>query len=120
MKLLYRSTISTTSTPDQGPVGQPGTTADGPTIFSYTTTDAAGGVEVVTATFTPTYQPPNPVTPTMTGTVLSYSDWLSIIGTNTVAATSSGIARWSPSSAAISFSASMGAGILVGMWLAFA
>lgn len=77
----------TTTTPNQqGPVvGQPGTTPltpGGPTPYTYTTTDANGDFVTVLATFTPSFTT-IPVTPTGTGTVLQYSQWLSQIGTNT-------------------------------------
>jgi hypothetical protein len=77
----------TTTTPNQqGPVvGQPGTTPvtpGGPTPYTYTTTDANGDYVTVLATFTPSFTT-IPVSPTGTGTILQYSEWLSQIGTNT-------------------------------------
>ncbi|KAI9440083.1 hypothetical protein H4582DRAFT_1575391 [Lactarius indigo] len=78
---------ATTTTPnEQGPVGQPGSTPEtpgGPTPFVYTTTDANGNYVAVSATFTPTFPQTIPYTPTSTGTILKYSDWLSQIGNNT-------------------------------------
>ncbi|KAH9037922.1 hypothetical protein EDB85DRAFT_1935386 [Lactarius pseudohatsudake] len=79
-------TAATTSPNEQGPVGQPGTTPEtpgGPTPFVYTTTDANGNYVTVSATFTPTFPQTIPYTPTTSGTILKYSDWLSQIGNNT-------------------------------------
>ena len=82
------TSTSTTST-QQNPIqGQPVTaTGTGLTTFEYTTTDAAGNTEVLEGTFTPTFDTVI-VTPSLTfsATVLDYSQWLSIVGTNTVAA----------------------------------
>ncbi|KAI0322143.1 hypothetical protein OF83DRAFT_17632 [Amylostereum chailletii] len=78
----------------QGPVGQPAATSNaevgGPTPFTYTTTDAQGNVIQVEATFTPSFpqtQQPNPAT---TGTILAYSDWLGLVGTQTALSGGSG------------------------------
>ncbi|KAI0259878.1 hypothetical protein BC834DRAFT_592596 [Gloeopeniophorella convolvens] len=91
------STLSTTSpaqttpvatpNPDQqGPVGQPAPlpeTPYGPTPFVYTTTDADGNPTTISAIFTPTFPATTPFTPTGTGTILAYSDWLKLIGNAT-------------------------------------
>ncbi|THH08916.1 hypothetical protein EW145_g2380 [Phellinidium pouzarii] len=76
-----------TTTPNQGPVGQPpATTGTGQTIFTYTTTDVDGDTTLVVATFTPTFNTVTVLpTQTFTGTVLGFSSWLSLVGTNTVA-----------------------------------
>jgi hypothetical protein len=58
-------------------------TPGGPTPYTYTTTDANGNYITVLATFTPSFPATTPFTPTTTGTILKYSDWLSQIGTNT-------------------------------------
>lgn len=59
----------------------------GPTTFVYTTTDEFGDKTVVTAVFTPTYQPtsPNPTVPA--GTVVNYSDFTAGIPQKTNGAT---------------------------------
>ncbi|KAH9058330.1 hypothetical protein EDB87DRAFT_1626025 [Lactarius vividus] len=80
------TTTPTTTPEEQGPVGQPGSTPEtpgGPTPFVYTTTDANGNYVAVSATFTPTFPQTIPYTPTGSGTILKYSDWLSQIGNNT-------------------------------------
>lgn len=70
----------------QGPVGQPAATPltpGGATPYTYTTTDANGNTVIGTATFTPSFPAVTPYTPTVSGTVLGYSQWLSIVGNNT-------------------------------------
>jgi len=63
----------------QGPVGAPPDTATltgpAPLIYTYTT---AG--EVITATFEPTYQQPNPTTPLSSGSVWSFSEYTQQFG----------------------------------------
>lgn len=79
-------TTITTTPNNQGPVGQPASTPEtpgGPTPFVYTTTDANGNYITVSATFTPSFPQTIPYTPTGSGTILQYSDWLSQIGNNT-------------------------------------
>ncbi|KAI0249816.1 hypothetical protein BJV78DRAFT_1283636 [Lactifluus subvellereus] len=74
---------------NQGPVGQPGATPEnpgGPTPYVYTTTNANGNYIPVSATFTPSFRSTTPYTPTGSGTVLQYSAWLSMVGSNTGAA----------------------------------
>ncbi len=80
------ATATTTQAQVQGPVGQPGTTPltpGGPTPYTYTTTDANGNPVIATATFTPSFPATTPYTPTGSGTVLGYSQWLSVIGNHT-------------------------------------
>ena len=84
---LTTTNTRTTTTPlQQGPVvGQPGTTPEtpgGPTPYTYSTTDASGNTITEVATFIPTFQTVS-VSPTLSGSILQYSDWLSQIGTNT-------------------------------------
>ncbi|KII93919.1 hypothetical protein PLICRDRAFT_171621 [Plicaturopsis crispa FD-325 SS-3] len=129
------STLISTSTPttttaateqpvvNAGPVGQPAaTTGTGVTIYTYTTTDANGVTTAVVDTFTPTYPPTVAVTPTGTGTVLPYSQWLSMVGTNTVAANavSAGERRWRVERSAVGVSIGVLVGIGSGAWLALA
>ena len=86
------TTPTTPTTLGQGPVGQPASTtasAGGPTPFIYTTV-ANGVTEVVTATFTPTNPTTSLVTPTVTGTILDFSSWMSIYGPTQTSSTSTG------------------------------
>ena len=84
---MTTAAVATTTTQNQGPVAQPAATETGQTTYVYTTTDADGDTTVIQAIFTPSFIE-STVLPseTFTGTVLGYSQWLSIIGTNTVAA----------------------------------
>jgi len=63
----------------QGPVGAPPDTATltGPAALIYTYTTAG---EVITATFAPTYQTPNPTTPLSSGSVWSFSEYTQQFG----------------------------------------
>lgn len=94
-------TVPTTDAGQVGPIGQPQSTLPGQseTPFTYTTTNAEGLTVAVVATFTPSFPATVPRTGLATGTILSYSQWLSMVGTNTVAADSSsaGAKRWSVS-----------------------
>lgn len=78
------TTTKATTTPDsqQGPVGQPAETPEtpgGPTPFTYTTTDANGNYVATTGVFIPSFAATTPFTPTVTGTILPYSVWLSMV-----------------------------------------
>ncbi|KAG1804879.1 uncharacterized protein HD556DRAFT_1326876 [Suillus plorans] len=88
-------TIATTSTTqNQGPVEQPGTTVltpGGPTPYTYTTTNAAGSTVAVLATFTPSGPATVLPTPSTTGTILNYSSYVASVGTG--AAATSGATR---------------------------
>ncbi|KAG6334113.1 hypothetical protein ID866_4975 [Astraeus odoratus] len=97
---ITQTSTTTTSTPvgGGGVVEQTQSeplTPGGPTPYTYTTTNAAGETIAVVATFTPTGPQTILPTPTTTGTVLDYSSWLGMIGTNTVAANAAGQA-WLP------------------------
>lgn len=85
---MFRQTLtSTTSTSadlGQGPVGQPAPTgAATPTVYTYTTTNANGQTVGVVDTFTPTFYQSQQSPTLLTGTILNYSSWLSMVGTNT-------------------------------------
>ncbi|KAI6042460.1 hypothetical protein EDC04DRAFT_2658225 [Pisolithus marmoratus] len=83
------STSSTTAGGGGGVVEQPASqalTPGGPTPYTYTTTNALGETTVVEGIFTPTGPATVLPTPTTTGTILNYSSWLAMVGTNTVAA----------------------------------
>ena len=106
LNFLQRQTLSTTSStvtpitlptePYQGPVGQPGPAPSGaPIVYQYTTTDSNGQTTVIIDTFTPSFAPTGSAPlPSDSGTILNYSSWLSIIGTNTVPPSNSAVARW--------------------------
>jgi hypothetical protein len=79
------TTAQTSAAVTQGPVGQPSPTpenAGGPTPYTYTTTDANGNYITVVATFTPSFAKTTPYTPTGSGTIIQYSQWLSMVGSN--------------------------------------
>ncbi|KAH9848444.1 hypothetical protein C2E23DRAFT_763747 [Lenzites betulinus] len=119
-------TLTTTTTAadgQQGPVGQPAATATdaGPTIYTYTTTDAAGDTVAVVDTFTPTFAATSPLSSIPAGTVIPYSSWLSLVGTNTVAAeVNSAVPRWALQHQWLGIATSLCAGVAGGAWLAFA
>ncbi|KAF7773317.1 hypothetical protein Agabi119p4_5484 [Agaricus bisporus var. burnettii] len=77
------TTPTTTPTPPgQGPVDEPAATTGtpfGPTPFTYTT-EIDGVTTAVLDTFSPTDIATTPFTPTASGTVWEYSDWLSSFG----------------------------------------
>jgi len=90
------ATTTTQQQGQQGPVGAPGTTPEtpgGPTPFTYTTTDASGNYVVTTGIFTPTVPATVPYTPTLTGTILPYSVWLSQVGGTTGATAAAQVAN---------------------------
>ncbi|KAH8112665.1 hypothetical protein DFH11DRAFT_1545630 [Phellopilus nigrolimitatus] len=103
-----------------GPSRAAGATQTGQTTFQYTTTDAEGDTTVIQATFTPSFNT-IVVSPsqTFTGTVLGYSQWLSLVGTNTVAAdsASSGGPKLHHVSRTLSVGAALLAGAMGGAWL---
>ncbi|KAI0833773.1 hypothetical protein BC628DRAFT_1345271 [Trametes gibbosa] len=115
---------TTTTTPldgQQGPVGQPAPTVAnaGPTIYTYTTTDAGGDTIAVVDTFTPTFVISTTWTGAPPGTIVPYNSWLSLVGTNTVAAEVNGaIARWALQHRWLGIAASLCAGVAGGAWLA--
>lgn len=83
-------TTSSSTTADAGggaPVQAPAPTGSAtPTVYTYTTTNAAGAATAIVDTFTPTYYQ-SAVSPSpWTGTIINYSSWLGIIGTNTAPA----------------------------------
>ncbi|KAF5367109.1 hypothetical protein D9758_004034 [Tetrapyrgos nigripes] len=86
------STLTTAATtPDRGPVGQPDATTGtphAPIPFKYTTI-IDGSKEVVQATFTPTFPQTVLSTAPATGSIMDYSEWLSIYGPTTSAGSSS-------------------------------
>ena len=52
--------------------------------YSYATTNQLGQVITVTDVFTPSFSKANTPPTLSTGSILQYTDWLSIVGTNTV------------------------------------
>ncbi|KAI0325097.1 hypothetical protein GY45DRAFT_1330810 [Cubamyces sp. BRFM 1775] len=123
-------TLTTTTTPaaavpdpQQGPVGQPQPTVGdaGPTVYTYTTTDASGETVAVVDTFTPTFALTSTWVSAPAGTILDYSSWRKEVGTNTVAPPISGaVPRWSVQSGWLGITAGVCAGIAGGAWLALA
>ncbi|THH07742.1 hypothetical protein EW146_g9221 [Bondarzewia mesenterica] len=77
------SLTTRTTSQQQGPVAQPASTtvAQGDTPYVYTTTDANGDYTSVSAIFTPAFPATQVPTYTTTGSILDYSQWLSMIGT---------------------------------------
>ncbi|KAG8213162.1 hypothetical protein J3R82DRAFT_11571, partial [Butyriboletus roseoflavus] len=118
--LTQTATLALTTTTSQiGPVAQPATepaTPGGPTPYVYTTTDAQGNTVTLQGIFTPTGPQTVLPTPTTTGTILGYSQWLSMIGTYTAPASA---ARMSVPLATgwYYFAATAFAGLLGGAWL---
>ncbi|KZT65877.1 hypothetical protein DAEQUDRAFT_813961 [Daedalea quercina L-15889] len=76
------ATTSTTTTQNAGAV-EDSPTAIGvtQTVYTYTTTDAAGNTVAVEATFTPSFAPTTTPTPTGSGTILDYSQWIASAST---------------------------------------
>lgn len=76
------STTSSSSTDDGGggPIGYTTSTPGqvGPTTYVYTTTDQFGSKTLVTAVFTPTYEPTSPYPSVTSGTIIALSDFTSI------------------------------------------
>jgi len=78
------ATTATTTAVQQGPVGQPAATGvQTPTVYTYTTVNANGVTTAIIDTFTPTFYQSAQSPVLSSGTVLDYSSWLSMIGTNT-------------------------------------
>ncbi|OBZ72234.1 hypothetical protein A0H81_07446 [Grifola frondosa] len=122
LQTLTSTTSTTTTTPDVqgGPVGQPAVTSAGPTVYVYTTTDAVGDTIDVTATFTATFQT-SVFTPQSTGTILQYSQWLSMVGSNTVAPSqNAALAPWNVDRTWIVIAVGTLTGVLGGAGLVFA
>ena len=95
VQIVFRQTLTstpaipTTTDLNQGPVGQPVPTgAATPTVYTYTTTNAAGQTTGVVDTFTPTFYQSQQSPTLLTGTILNYSSWLAMVGTNTAASSS--------------------------------
>ncbi|KAM5544622.1 hypothetical protein V8D89_001520 [Ganoderma adspersum] len=117
-----QTTATTQAQGNQGPVGQPQTAVAGQTIYTYTTTDANGETEAVVATFTPSFAP-TATAGSITaapGTILNYSSWRGSVGSNTVAVSNAGIARWSVQPPWASVGVALCAGLTGGAWLALA
>ncbi|TBU41344.1 hypothetical protein BD309DRAFT_1082157 [Dichomitus squalens] len=126
LETLTAAATTTTTTPAQaagpGPVGQPQTQqAAGPTIYTYTTTDAAGNTEAVVDTFTPSFGPTTGGSITAApGTIINYSSWRASVGSNTVAVVSAGTSRWTVDKWWAGIGVALCAGITGGAWLALA
>ncbi|KAG1821559.1 uncharacterized protein BJ212DRAFT_1545914 [Suillus subaureus] len=110
---------TTTTTQNQGPVEQPGSTVlvpGGPTPYTYTTTNAAGSTVAVIATFTPTGPATVLPTPTTTGTIINYSSYLASAGTSAVGTSGATRQAFSLSSGWYGLVASTMLGIGGGAW----
>ncbi|KAF9223597.1 hypothetical protein BS17DRAFT_817236 [Gyrodon lividus] len=112
--------IATSTTPGQvGPVGQPASQppAGGPTPYTYTTTNANGETVAVEGIFTPTG--PATVLPpaTTTGTILNYSQWQSMVGTNTQPANAANRVSTPITTSWYYLAATTFAGLAGGAWL---
>ncbi|KAG9315133.1 hypothetical protein JVU11DRAFT_4256 [Chiua virens] len=117
--LLQTTALATTTVP-QGPVGQPASepaTPGGPTPYEYTTTDANGNTVVQQGVFTPTTPGTVLPVPTTTGSVLGYSQWLSMVGTYTVPANAAHRTSISVAAGWYYFAATAFAGLAGGVWL---
>ncbi|KIP10980.1 hypothetical protein PHLGIDRAFT_125118 [Phlebiopsis gigantea 11061_1 CR5-6] len=116
--------VTPATTPDQvGPVGAPPTTTgDGPTVYTYTTTNPNGATIAVIDTFTPVYAPSTPFTPATTGTIWDFSSYVAAAGTNTATSNlvSGSLLRMKMSGTLAGLSAGFVVGILTGAWVAFA
>ncbi|KAF8558099.1 hypothetical protein OG21DRAFT_1481639 [Imleria badia] len=113
-------TLATTTTPQVGPVGQPASeplTPGGPTPYEYTTTDANGNTVVMQGVFTPTGPQTALPAPTATGTILGYSQWLSMIGTHTAPASAARRMSMPVATGWYYFAATTFAGLVGGAWL---
>jgi len=119
--LLQTAVPTTTSTtPIQiGPVGQPASqpAAGGPTPYTYTTTDANGKTVALVGTFTPTGPATVLPIPTTTGTVLNYSQWQSMVGTNTIPANAASRISTPITTGWYYFVATTFTGLVGGAWL---
>lgn len=112
--------LTTSTSPQVGPVGQPATTpavAGGETPYTYTTTDANGNQVVMQGVFTPTSPQTVLPVPTTTGTVLGYSQWLSIIGTYTAPPNAAYRTSTSLATGWYYFAATTLTGLIGGAWL---
>ena len=108
-----------TTDPQQGPVGQPAPTIPGQiTSYRYTTTDANGQTIVLSDIFTPSFPPTQPIpAPTTTGSILQLSEWLSLVGTNTVPVPLSNAEPWRIPTGAYKIVAGLVSGLMGGAML---
>ncbi|OCH94906.1 hypothetical protein OBBRIDRAFT_788909 [Obba rivulosa] len=120
------TTIAPTTAPavqqvQQGPVGAPPATpaVQEPTSYIYTTTDANGNTIALTATFTPT-SPAMLTHSTISGSIMAYSQWLGLVGTNTVVPSSNGATPFALERRWLGMAAGTLAGALGGAWLLLA
>ncbi|KAJ3476138.1 hypothetical protein NLI96_g11370 [Meripilus lineatus] len=105
----------------QGPVGQPAPTLQQApsTVYTYTTTDANGNTVAIVDTYTPSFPSSRPPVRITSGSILPYSEWLSLVGTNTVLpAHSAAMVRWSLENNLLLMSLGVLTGMLGGAWLA--
>ncbi|KAI0648830.1 hypothetical protein C8Q79DRAFT_947609 [Trametes meyenii] len=125
LQTLTTAATTTTTQPQgqQGPVGQPAATSNnaGPTVYTYTTTDAAGDFTAIVDTFTPTFVTTSTWVSAPAGTIIPYSSWINEVGTNTVAASiSAAPAKWSFQTKWMGIATGVFAGVAGGAWLVLA
>ncbi|KIJ51551.1 hypothetical protein M422DRAFT_776781 [Sphaerobolus stellatus SS14] len=122
---LAQTTSTTTSpiiptTPNPGPVGAPPDTTvpvgEGTTIFQYTTI-VAGVTEILTGTFTPTFNTLTPPPTPAVGSIVALSDYTASIGTNTVAAARSAAESWRFPANTLKSLATVVVGMVVGAYI---
>ncbi|EIW57845.1 uncharacterized protein TRAVEDRAFT_72802 [Trametes versicolor FP-101664 SS1] len=117
------TTATTAADGQQGPVGVPAATSDdaGPTVYTYTTTDAGGDTVAVVDTFTPTFVTTSTWVSAPAGTVLAFSSWQGLVGTNTVAPeVSAASPRWTLQHKWFGIASSVCAAVAGGAWLVLA
>ena len=101
-------------------MGQPASTPltpGGPTPYEYTTTDANGNTVVLQGTFTPTGPQTVLPAPTTIGSVLGYSQWLSMIGTYTAPPSAARRMSMPVATGWYYFAATTFVGLVGGAWL---
>ncbi|KLO15254.1 hypothetical protein SCHPADRAFT_902536 [Schizopora paradoxa] len=102
----------------QGPVGVPGPTLPNqPTVYRYTTTDAAGDTLVLTDTFTVSFPPASTPSQTLTGSIIPFSVWQSLVGTNTVPVSNAALEKWRIPSTSLYIGGMLAAGLIGGAWV---
>ncbi|KAI6107912.1 hypothetical protein F5141DRAFT_1119338 [Pisolithus sp. B1] len=111
------ATALTSATQAAGGGGVVAATPGGPTPYTYTTTNALGETVAMEGIFTPTGPATVLPTPTTTGTILNYSSWLALVGTNTVAANAASRISQSIATGWYCFVVMVIAGLASGAWI---
>lgn len=79
-----------------------------------------GATIAVADIFTPTSPLSTPFTPSVTGTILDYTQWLSMVGTNTVAPETGSAQRLGLAQSWMGLTSAVAVGVIGGGWLVFA